>query len=300
MSWYPDLAHDQADGHGDNRPLTQMAVIHCTDNTAGDEAEAHYAEHRADGTSAHFYSDDDSVTQAVDTDEVAYGCFPIGNSRSVQFELTGLSNHVSDAAMRRVAPIVARACAQYGIPIRHVGPAELAAGAKGICGHGDVTRAWGEGDHTDPGDAFPWATFIGYVAGSDLSGDDMSAATEKQINDFMQGIPDVEPVKWRQRDEAWQAATSSSIERILYGMAALINDAPVVSGSEWKGVPNALHVSIAALKAPAGGGLTDAQVAALGDRVAAALVAHPGNSLTGADAPVIVAAVKQALAEGVR
>jgi hypothetical protein len=27
-----------------------------------------------------------------------------------------------------------------------------------------VTRAWGEGDHTDPGQYFPWATFIAYVA----------------------------------------------------------------------------------------------------------------------------------------
>jgi hypothetical protein len=36
-------------------------------------------------------------------------------------------------------------------------------GVKGICGHLDVTYAWGEGDHTDPGAYFPWPTFIAYV-----------------------------------------------------------------------------------------------------------------------------------------
>jgi N-acetyl-anhydromuramyl-L-alanine amidase AmpD len=128
-----------------------MVVIHATFNTASDENEAHYAEHRSDQVSAHFYNDGDSVIQALDTDLIAYGCYPIGNSRSVQFELVGLDwDHdppgpgaVSDATMREVAPIVARVCRQYGIPMRKVGPAELRAGVAGICGHADVTLAWG-------------------------------------------------------------------------------------------------------------------------------------------------------------
>jgi hypothetical protein len=136
-----------------------MVVIHVTDNTASDESEAHYAEHRSDEVSAHFYNDGDSVIQALDTDVIAYGCFSEGNSRSVQFELVGLDwDHdppgpgaASDATMLRIAPIVARVCRQYGIPIRKVSPAELHAGVAGICGHADVTLAWGQGDHMDPG-----------------------------------------------------------------------------------------------------------------------------------------------------
>jgi hypothetical protein len=163
MSWYPDLLHDQAGGDGGPRSQTQCVVIHATDNTASDEAEASYAETRPDHTSAHFYSDEDSVIQALDTSHVAYGCYPIGNSRSVQFEISGRSNELTDASLRRAAPVVARVCQEYGIPIRKVTPTELAGGAKGICGHLDVTRAWGEGDHTDPGAYFPWSTFIAYV-----------------------------------------------------------------------------------------------------------------------------------------
>ena len=163
MTIFKDLPFDQAGGHGGNRTGTQMIVIHATDNTASDEAEAHYAEHRSDEVSAHFYNDGDSVTQALDTDLVAYGCYPIGNARSVQFELVGLSNRLADQTLREVAPIVARVCKLYGIPVQKIGPADLVNGVRGICGHADVTNAWHQGDHQDPGTNFPWSTFIGYV-----------------------------------------------------------------------------------------------------------------------------------------
>lgn len=160
---YPDLPFLHAGGDGGLRPVTQMVVIHATDNTAPAISEARYAVNRADQTSAHFYSDEGQVIQALDTSHVAYGCYPIGNARSIQFELVGLSNEITDATLRRVAPIVARVCADWDIPVVKVGPADLVAGTWGICGHIDVTNAWGQGDHTDPGTAFPWSTFLGYV-----------------------------------------------------------------------------------------------------------------------------------------
>jgi hypothetical protein len=158
-----ELPYEQAAGDGGPRPLTQMVVIHATDSTASDEAEASYATHRPDHTSAHFYTDSDSTIRALPLGDIAYGCYPTGNARSVQFELTGLSNAVSDATMREAAPVVAEVCRLYGIPIRKVGPGELVAGAKGIVGHADVTHAWGEGNHTDPGNLFDWGRFIAYV-----------------------------------------------------------------------------------------------------------------------------------------
>lgn len=184
MSRYSDLPFVQAGGHGGTRTMTQCVVIHATDNTAPASGEANYAKSRSDGVSAHFYSDEGAVIQALDTALVAYGCFPTGNSRSVQFELVGRSNQLTDATMRRIAPIVARACAEFGIPIRHVGSVELRAGQRGICGHGDVTRAWGEGDHVDPGDSFPWDRFISYVAAAAGGG------TDVELTDKLAGTPD--------------------------------------------------------------------------------------------------------------
>lgn len=161
--WYGDLVHVQAGGDGGGRSLTQMVVIHATDNTASAASEASYAQTRPDGTSAHFYVDEAQVIQALDTSHIAFGCYPMGNMRSIQFELCGLSNAISDATMRRAAPIVARVCADWGIPIRKINAADLVASVEGICGHADVTAAWHQGDHTDPGSSFPWGTFISYV-----------------------------------------------------------------------------------------------------------------------------------------
>lgn len=163
MSIYPDLLYIQANGYGPKRSSTQMIVIHATDNTANALQEAQYAAVRTDNVSAHFYADDTRTIQALDTDLTAYGCYPIGNSLSVQFELCGISDQITDATMRQAAPIVARACAQYGLPVIKVSATDLTNGVKGICGHADVTAAWNQGDHTDPGPNFPWQTFIGYV-----------------------------------------------------------------------------------------------------------------------------------------
>lgn len=176
MSRYADLPYVQGRNYGPTRTRTQMIVIHATANTASAEAEASYASRRTDGVSSHFYTDGDSTVQSLDTKVVAYGCHPTGNSRSVQFELCGPSGGISDATMRQAAPIVARACNEYGIPIRKITPEQLRAGVLGICGHRDVTQAWHEGDHTDP-EPFPWATFIGYVQAADGGGEDEDMPT---------------------------------------------------------------------------------------------------------------------------
>lgn len=166
---YPDLPYVHALGDGGVRPVTQVAVIHATDNTASASAEASYARTRPDKTSAHFYIDDSTIIQALDTSHIAYGCLTHGNRISVQFELCGLSNRLSDATLRKAAPILARVCQDNGIPVRHLSASEVRGGIKGIVGHDGITLAFPEdnGDHMDPGSNFPWSTFISYVQGGD-------------------------------------------------------------------------------------------------------------------------------------
>lgn len=181
-----------AAGDGGKRAVTQMIVIHATDNTASAKNEAGYASHRADRISAHFYIDDTTIYQSLLTDHVAYGCYPQGNSRSIQLELCGRSNRLSGAVQRRAAKLVARLCIDNKIPVYHVGPVGLRAGVKGICGHGDVTKAWGQGDHTDPGANFNWAGFIVLVKAeyNRLKGIQTTAAVYYTIKsgDTMTGI----------------------------------------------------------------------------------------------------------------
>jgi hypothetical protein len=175
MSIYPDLPFVHALGDGGGRSVSQVVVIHATDGTGTARNEADYATHRPDKTSAHFYVDEGQTIQALDTGHIAYGCLYHGNHISVQFELCGLSNHLSDATMRRAAPTVARVCREFGIPIRHLSADQVRSGVKGVCGHDAITAAFPEdgGDHTDPGGSFPWATFISYVTGGTMSDADI-------------------------------------------------------------------------------------------------------------------------------
>src|SRR5687768_6003928 len=72
-------------------------AIHNTSNDASDEGEAAYATRRTDGISSHFYCDDDSVTQSLDTnDKAGHAGSANGNENSIAVEITG-ANGVSRA-----------------------------------------------------------------------------------------------------------------------------------------------------------------------------------------------------------
>jgi N-acetyl-anhydromuramyl-L-alanine amidase AmpD len=167
MSTLPGIAYLHALGDGGPRSRTQVVVIHATDSTASAHDEASYATHRPDQTSAHFYVDGGGIYEALQLENVAYGCLWHGNQISVQFELCGRSNQLPNAVLRKAAPYVAEVCRRFGIPVRKISAGQVAAGVKGICGHADITAAFPQdgGDHTDPGSAFPWGTFINYVGG---------------------------------------------------------------------------------------------------------------------------------------
>ena len=62
------------------------------------------------------------------------------------------------------AEVVADWCQRYGIPAVKITPEQLQRGQRGICGHYDISLAWRETDHTDPGPNFPWDEFLEMVA----------------------------------------------------------------------------------------------------------------------------------------
>jgi hypothetical protein len=158
-----NLSYVQARGDGGQRTRTQLIVIHATDNTADAAHEASYASRRSDLTSAHVYVDESNAIQALPLDRIAYGCYGAGNIRSIQFELCGLSDHLSAPTLARAAGLVAIVARAWDIPDERPTPAQMRDGAKGIVGHGDVTETWHQGDHTDPGPDFPWGSFLGMV-----------------------------------------------------------------------------------------------------------------------------------------
>lgn len=121
-------------------------------------------------SSAHYCIDQDSVVQCVPDKDTAYAA-PGCNSDGLHFEHAGyarqsLNEWLLPASQKMLvisAKLVAAKCRQYGVPPVKLTVAQLKAGQKGIVGHIDVTNAYHESTHTDPGPGFPWFAYIDMV-----------------------------------------------------------------------------------------------------------------------------------------
>jgi N-acetyl-anhydromuramyl-L-alanine amidase AmpD len=129
--------------------------------------------------SAHLCIDNDSIVQSVPFDHKAAGArgFPYRtksvNDWAVHFEHAGYARQTpaewaDDFSQKMLfwsAMAAARVCKAYSIPVVSVDEAGLRAGAKGITTHRTVSQAFHvPGGHTDPGPAFPMATYLSGVA----------------------------------------------------------------------------------------------------------------------------------------
>ncbi len=123
--------------------------------------------------SAHYCADSGNIVQCVkDTDGAWHTPGSLSgveiNRSSIGIEHAGYARQTpeewrdeySTAMLEMSAGLVAGLCLQYGIPPVRLSPADLRAGAKGICGHVDCTVATGTGSHTDPGPHFPWDWYM--------------------------------------------------------------------------------------------------------------------------------------------
>lgn len=164
-------------GPATNKPIRRI-VIHGTVSPTvegGAMAVARYFREVATRpSSAHYVTDPGEDVQVVYDSVVAYHAPP--NTGSIGHELCDLVVDGNDdllpmkrwgdkphtRMLRRAARLDAALCLAYNIPIRKVGPIGLRLGRKGICGHDDVAKAWGQTDHRDPGN-FPWKRFIRMV-----------------------------------------------------------------------------------------------------------------------------------------
>ncbi len=120
--------------------------------------------------SAHVCCDMDSRVRCVQDKDVAYAA-PGLNKDGLHIELSGYARYRAGdweqprmiAMLRLGAEKVREWCAKYDIPAVYVDAAALKRGERGITTHNEVSKAFRQSDHWDPGPGFPIKTFISMV-----------------------------------------------------------------------------------------------------------------------------------------
>lgn len=171
MQWSQVLSPNKYDGR--IKPI-RLIVIHDMEvsevDTSTAENVANYFAKPTTRASAHVCVDVDSAVRCVIDTDTAWAA-PGANADGLQVELAGFASQTredwQDAAsmsiMTNAAEVVAGWVSAWGIPVQHLSVDQIMAGQKGIVGHIDVTYAYHQSDHTDPGTGFPWDVFLGLV-----------------------------------------------------------------------------------------------------------------------------------------
>lgn len=215
---------------GNNLPATRI-VIHGTVSLTmlgGALQIAHFFTLASAGGSAHYVVDPAQVVGCVREAEIAWHAPP--NAHSIGWEFcdmvawdprypNGFPNEAAwhgrwslpawDAMLRLGAAGVRADALRLGVPMARIGVGQLLAGAHGICGHIDVSQAWHQTDHTDPGPDFPWDRFMGYV--TNPPGGFLMALTDQQQTELAANVSLI--LHMVQTGERFDNAASQAMER---------------------------------------------------------------------------------------
>lgn len=127
--------------------------------------------------SAHYCVDALGIVQCVREKDVAWHARG-GNTHSLGVELAGYARQTardwadeySIAVLGNASRLVADLCLRWRIPVRWLVADDLRAGRRGITGHVEVSRAYGQSDHWDPGPGFPIDSFLDRVRRAQQTG----------------------------------------------------------------------------------------------------------------------------------
>lgn len=156
----------------------ELLVVHDMEAPQGADTAENVARWFAGPTapqaSAHECIDQDSWVGCVNDWDTAWHA-PGANANGIGFELAGYGREtradwlapLNVQMLRIAAQRLGLRCRSYGIPVRFLDAGTLAqyphGGIKGITTHWEVTKAFHQSDHTDPGTNFPMDVFLGLV-----------------------------------------------------------------------------------------------------------------------------------------
>lgn len=156
-----------------HQSVVDRLVIHGTVSRlvpGGARSTAEYFRSSASGGLAHWVGDAGEVIQCCREDIVAWHAPP--NYKSVGFEFVdpqggpdrrwGDKDHSAELSL--LAKCMAESAQRWKVPIAYLTVPSLLAGNRGITTHFNVSQAWHQSDHVDPGPGFPIAMFMGLVS----------------------------------------------------------------------------------------------------------------------------------------
>lgn len=157
--------------HGGKQSAVTRIVIHATVSPCvrgGARNVARYFQSQAAGGSAHYIVDPGEIVQAVKDNVVAHHAPPNTGTLGVELcdpqkgDPSRWADDAHEAMLRRAAGLVRELADKYNVPLVRLTALDLQKGKRGICGHVEVSRAFGRTDHGDPdiGGRFPWAHFM--------------------------------------------------------------------------------------------------------------------------------------------
>lgn len=129
-----------------------------------------FASKDAPDASAHFCIDDDSIIQCVKEEQIAWHAKG-ANQFGIGLEHAGYARQTKDQwadlystrMLKRSAKLTAYLCKKWDIPIKYIDRDGLKHGEKGITVHNEVSKAFKESTHYDPGPNFPMDLYIQWI-----------------------------------------------------------------------------------------------------------------------------------------
>lgn len=150
----------------------RLIVIHTMEAGEGAQTAENVANYfKTVDASAHWCIDNDSRVRVVLDEDTAW-CAPGANNDGLQIELAGYAKQTaadwadqySIEMLEGAALSAAEWVTKYGIPIKKLTVAQVKSGHKGFAAHDDISKAYKQSTHWDPGPNFPWNYFLGRVA----------------------------------------------------------------------------------------------------------------------------------------
>lgn len=228
----------------------QLAVVHTYECPRGDDLVNRAAYQEGAGSSYTVLIGTARTLRANDDNYIPWAAMPTGNRVGLHVSFLAYAadpralwlHHM--VQLNKGADVVADWCRRYGIPPVKLTASQVRAGQRGICGHAEVSGAWRETDHTDPGPNFPWDVFIELVKQrlnpTTPKEDTMTPAQEKKLDTVLARLDAqdkaIEDIRLQQGSGDNYSGFKQGGRRTLYDLAAATaNKVGVPATSDTKG-----------------------------------------------------------------